>query len=159
LAISRYGLEERVASLTTIGTLHYGTPLADIALWLGEWRRARRVLGQMGLNVDGVYDLSTERMREFNRAVLDVPDVLYTNVIAAANPDVGGVHAMLSYGHRYLLRTAGPNDGIVPAESQHWGETLEEVDADHWAQIGWFARFDVQGLYARIARRLAAREF
>jgi triacylglycerol lipase len=158
LAIARYGLDQRVASLTTIGTPHHGTPLADFAAVLGEWRRSRRLLGQLGLNVDGVYDVSTERMREFNRQVQDVPDVLYTNIVAAADPEAGGVHAMLLYGHRYLSRMVGPNDGIVPSRSQLWGETLEEIDADHWAQIGWSARFDVHGLYARIAQRLAARD-
>ncbi|MET0388602.1 MAG: alpha/beta fold hydrolase [Polyangiales bacterium] len=158
LAIARYGLHDRVASLTTIGTPHHGTPLADVAFVLGEWRRSRRLLSQLGWNIDGVYDVSTARMLDFNRQVPDAPDVLYTNVVAAADPTAGGVHAMLAAGYRYLLRISGPNDGIVPAQSQRWGETLEEVDADHWAQIGWFARFDVHGFYARIAQRLAERE-
>jgi triacylglycerol lipase len=158
LAIARYGLGDRVASLTTIGTPHHGTPLADVALAFGEWKRTRGVLDRIGLNVDGVYDVSTKCMREFNRRVPNAPDVLYNNVIAAVNLDLGGVHAMLSVGHSYLLRKAGPNDGIVPAISQLWGETIDEVDADHWAQIGWFGRFDVQAFYARLAERLAERE-
>jgi triacylglycerol lipase len=158
LALSRFGLHEHVASLTTIGTPHHGTPLADAAFVLGEWRRSRGLLNRLGLNVDGVYDVSTARMKEFNREVPDAPGVLYTNVVAAVDLDVGGVHAMLSYGHRYLLRTVGENDGVVPAVSQVWGETLEEVDADHWAQIGWFAQFDVHGFYARIAQCLIERE-
>ncbi|MET0285753.1 MAG: alpha/beta fold hydrolase [Polyangiales bacterium] len=158
LALARYGLSDRVASLTTIGTPHHGTPLADMALALGEWRRSRGLLDRMGLNVDGVYDVSTKRMREFNRRVADAPDVLYANVVAAVDLDAGGVHRMLAMGHSYLLRKAGPNDGIVPALSQLWGETLDEVDADHWAQIGWFGRFDVHAFYARLADRLAERE-
>jgi triacylglycerol lipase len=158
LAIARHGLSDSVASLTTIGTPHHGTPLADIAFMLGEWRRSRWLLGQLGFNVDGVYDVSPARMFEFNRAVVDAPAVVYANVIAAVRPDSGRVHAALRYGHRYLLRTAGPNDGVVPAHSQRWGETIETVGADHWEQIGWFPRFDVNAFYARLIQRLAERE-
>jgi triacylglycerol lipase len=157
LALARYGIADRVASLTTIGTPHHGTPLADMALALGEWRRTRGVLDRMGLNIDGVYDVSTKRMREFNRRVPDAPHVHYGSVIAAVDLDGGGVHAMLSVGHSYLLRKAGPNDGIVPALSQLWGEPIDEVDADHWAQIGWFGRFDVANFYVRLADQLAER--
>jgi triacylglycerol esterase/lipase EstA (alpha/beta hydrolase family) len=52
---------------------------------------------------------------------------------------------------------SGLNDGLVPAESQRWGDVTLEVDADHWAQIGWSGRFDVRGLYRDIARDLARR--
>ena len=158
LAIARHGLSDHVASLTTIGTPHHGTPLADIAFLLGDFRRSRWLLSRLGVNIDGVYDVSPTRMLEFNRLVLDAPGVLYKNVVAAVSPDTGRVHAALWYGYRYLLRTAGPNDGIVPAGSQRWGETVETVDADHWEQIGWFPRFDVHAFYARIIHHLAERE-
>jgi triacylglycerol lipase len=158
LAIARHGLDKNVASLTTIGTPHNGTPLADTALTFGDFPRSRELLAKLGVDIGGVYDLSAERTRAFNQIVLDAPGVLYANVVAAVNLDGGGVHALLAPAHRYLLRIAGPNDGVVPASSQRWGETLEEIDADHWAQIGWFARFDVQALYARIAQHLIARK-
>src|SRR6185436_14907353 len=64
-AISKLGLDSRVASLTTIGTPHRGTPLADAAARLGELRRLRWMLDSIGANVDGLYDLTTERMQEF----------------------------------------------------------------------------------------------
>lgn len=156
LAIARYGLGERVASLTTIGTPHQGTPLADAALALGDFRRARGLLRRVGLDMDGVYDLSTARMRSFNQQVPDAPGVRYAHVLAAV--ERGAVHAMLAGAHRFLIRAAGRNDGVVPADSQRWGEALEELAADHWAQIGWFAAFDVRAFYARLARRLVERE-
>ncbi|HEY6876952.1 MAG TPA: hypothetical protein VI299_02995, partial [Polyangiales bacterium] len=141
------------------GTPHHGTPLVDAALKFGgEWRRVRGMLDRLGLNVDGMYEVTTQRMREFNRRVPNTPGVLYANVLSTVNLDAGGVHAMLAMGHSYLLRRAGPNDGLVPAISQLWGETLAEVDADHWAQIGWFGRLDVRVVYAQLAGCLRERE-
>jgi triacylglycerol lipase len=157
LAIARHGLSERVVSLTTIGTPHHGTPLSDFASAFGEWRTLRRTLAAVGVSVDGVYDLSTVRMREFNRVVLDSPEVVYSSVVGAVNLQAGGVHALLAACHQYLLRQAGPNDGVVPATSQLWGEALDEVDADHWAQVGWSRGFDVLSFYARLAERLVDR--
>lgn len=159
LAIARFGLGERVASLTTIGTPHHGTPLADMVLTFGEWRRLRLLLQSIGVHIDGLYDVSTRRMSEFNRAVVDCPNVVYSSVVGAVSHDaVAAVNAVLSPAHQYLLRKVGANDGIVPAASQRWGEAVGEVVADHWAQIGWFGSFDVEGFYTRLAEGLAARE-
>lgn len=155
-AIARLGLAERVASLTTIGTPHRGTPVADrSALLVGEWRRLRRALHALGANVDGLYDLTTERMEAFNRAVPDAPGVTYASVVGSVAAHRNDVHALLAPGHKYLARLAGPNDGLVPAESQRWGRVLGEVDADHWAQIGWSQDFDAGRFYAAIAGHLA----
>jgi len=156
-AISRLGLGARVASLTTIGTPHRGTPLADTgALFIGEWRHMRHLLDRFGTNVDGLYDLTTARMEEFNQAVPDARDVCYSSVVGTV---AGGArrraNAFLAAGHAYLARVAGSNDGIVPGESQKWGEVVGEVDADHWEQIGWSGTFDAQAFYATLAEHLA----
>jgi triacylglycerol lipase len=156
-AITHLGLGARVASLTTIGTPHQGTPLADCVLAVGELRRLRRMLASLGADVDGLYDLTTAQMREFNRLVVDAPDVLYASVIGAARPQLSPVNALLVPGHAYLSRVIGDNDGIVPVGSQSWGERLDEVLADHWAQIGWHRTFDAKKLYVSLAERLADR--
>ena len=36
----------------------------------------------------------------------------------------------------FLQSVAGPNDGLVSAESQRWGETVMEVDLDHIESVG-----------------------
>lgn len=155
-AIARLGLEGRVASLTTIGTPHHGTPLADRStILLGDWARVRKMLSAVGANVDGLYDLTTRRMEEFNRAVLDSPEVTYASVIGFVSTETPMVHTLLAPGHAYLSKIAGPNDGIVPAESQRWGKVLGEVFADHWAQVGWSPGFDVRSFYVRLAEQLA----
>jgi triacylglycerol lipase len=156
-AIAHLGLGPRVASLTTIGTPHHGTPLADTgALFIGEWTNVRRMLHSMGANVDGLYDLTTRRMEDFNRLVPNSAGVLYTSVVGAVTSLARPVNTLLYPGHAYLSRIVGPNDGMVPAQSQKWGDVIGEVDADHWEQIGWSRRFDALTFYAVVAEHLAA---
>ncbi len=154
-AISRLGLAGRVASLITIAAPHQGTPLADAghALFGKITRLLRRI---MDLSAFG--DLTTEGMRRFNAAVVDAPGVAYASVVAksgrlATNP-------LLWPSHLYLAETAGPNDGVVPTSSQARGEVVREIEADHWAQIGWWSRgFDAASLYEDLLRELRGRGF
>src|SRR6266481_4663145 len=77
-AISRLGLAPRVASLTTIGTPHQGTPLADAghALFGRITRLLRRIV-----DLTGFGDLTMAGMARFNAEVPDSPDVEYASVI------------------------------------------------------------------------------
>lgn len=154
-AISKLGLGDRVASLVTIGTPHRGTPIADAAARLGEWQKVRRMLDTIGANVDGLYDLTTARMEEFNLVVRDVPGVAYASVVGAVTSETAKVSALLAPGFSYLQKRVGPNDGMVPAASQRWGDVLFEIEADHWAQIGWSGVFDAGRFYVALAERLA----
>jgi hypothetical protein len=47
----------------------------------------------------------------------------------------------------------------VPVTSQHWGEVLAEIEADHWAQIGWSRHFDAAAFFEQILRELRGRGF
>jgi triacylglycerol lipase len=147
-AISRLGLAGRVACLVTIGTPHRGTPLVELPLP----RLAARLLGAAALT-----DLTPRALERFNVEVPDVAGVAYYSVVASAR--LLHTNPLLWPTHLYLSARAGPNDGIVPASSQPWGEVLEVVEADHWAQVGWSLRFDAVGLYEQILRQLAALGF
>ncbi len=154
-ALSRLGLDRRVASLTTIGTPHRGTPLAD----LGTGRAARGVFSaarRVGMNVDAFQDLTTARMAEFNAAVSDSRSVLYASVVGApaTRRDVSPI---LLPTYLWLGGEAGANDGLVPADSQRWGEVVRRIAADHFAQIGWSRRFEACDFYAELARELRGR--
>lgn len=155
-AISRLGLAGRIASLTTIGTPHHGTPLADTSLILRELPLLRRALmSQFGLDLDGIHDLTTAQMTAFNDTVPDAPGVRYASYIGWVRGGVRDVHVALAPGFTYLHRRTGHNDGIVPAASQRWGNVLGDVHADHWAQIGWSRGLDAKSFYAAVARTLA----
>lgn len=154
-AITHLGLGERVASLTTIGTPHRGTPLADRGVWLVHERLGlHRLMSVLG--VDAFAELTTQSLVEFNDEVPDARDVVYTSYPARV-PGVRGVNSLLAAGYVMLQRVVGDNDGVVPTESQNWGEVLEEIEADHWAQVGWSMGFDAVGFYDQLVRALRRR--
>ena len=79
--------------------------------------------------------------------------VRYASVVARVARGAR-VHPLL----RPLVHLVGEeNDGVVPSASQRWGETILEVDADHWAQVGWSKRYDAVPLYLGILRHLRRR--
>ena len=155
-ALTHLGLARRVRALVTVGTPHRGTPLADLAL-KGPLHWARRVVRALGIPLDALEWLGTDALARFNAQVLDVPGVRYACVVGGLR-DASAIPLAIAPAHAYLRRVAGPNDGLVPVASQYWGETLAEIEADHFAQIGWRVAvrhtFDAAGLYAFVIARL-----
>ena len=155
-ALTHLGLARRVRSLVTVGTPHRGTPIADLAL-TGPLHWARRVVRALGLPLAALEWLGTDALAAFNAQVLDAPGVRYACVVGGLHRD-DSVPLALAPAHAYLRRVAGPNDGLVPISSQYWGETLAEIEADHFAQVGWRVAtrrtFDAAGLYAFVIARL-----
>ncbi|HZN95728.1 MAG TPA: alpha/beta fold hydrolase [Myxococcales bacterium] len=157
-AIAKLGLAARVASLTTVGTPHRGTPLADAGTEvLGDRLKLRGVLEKLGIDVNALYDLTTARMQEFNESVPDASGVLYGCYLARTKGLALALNPLLLPTYLYLSDRAGENDGLVPTHSQRWGEQLGQVEADHWAQIGWSATFDAPTFYAQMVRELVTR--
>jgi triacylglycerol lipase len=153
-AISRLGLADKVASLVTIGTPHHGTPLADAGH--AVFGRLTRLLRKI-VDLTGFGDLTTEGMARFNAEVRDAPGVAYSSVVGRSgrlrtNP-------LLWPSHLYLAELSGPNDGVVPTASQAYGEELRQIEADHWAQIGWGRGFDALSFYEELLQELRGRGF
>jgi triacylglycerol lipase len=142
-AIARLGLADRVASLVTIGAPHFGTPVAGLPI--------SRALARL-LNLTALNDLTPLALERFNHEVPDASGVAYCSVVASS--DLAHTNPLLWPTHAYLTAHGGPNDGLVPAASQRWGKVLREVQADHWAQVGWSLRFDAVALYEEILREL-----
>jgi triacylglycerol lipase len=156
-ALAHLGLASRVRSLVTVGTPHRGTPLADLAVD-GPLGVARRALAALGISLDAVDWLTTAALERFNKDVLDVPNVRYACVVGGIREATTPIPLAIQPMHAYLRKVAGANDGLVPMASQFWGETLAEIEADHFAQIGWRLAprhtFDALGLYAFVVARL-----
>jgi triacylglycerol lipase len=155
-AIMRYGLADRVASLITVGTPHYGTPVADLGMKLSDLLKLQSLIGRM-VDLRGFQDLTTVRMKSFNQEIEDHRNVLYGSVVARV--DRSRAHPLLWPTHLYLSERGQESDGLVPVASQKWGEVMREIDADHWAQIGWSNGFDALALYEDLLVELRGRGF
>lgn len=155
-AVARLGIARRVASVTTIGTPHLGTPIADLGAAVGERAWLFAALGRLGVDVMAFQDLTTARMTAFNAAVPDVRGVQYASVVGAVARR-RDVNPLLLPTYLWLQDRAGESDGVVPAASQRWGDLLRTVEADHWAQIGWSRHFDAVAFYLDLVRELGGR--
>lgn len=156
-ATSRLALAGRVASIVTVGTPHRGTPIADLGagLWLVA-PATRLLMEKAGFDAKGLIELTTERMAQFNREVIDQQGVFYGSWLAKA-PGLSLLTPVLLPTWQLLRLKAGDNDGLVPMTSQSWGETCGVIEADHWGQIGWARGFDAPAFYEGVVRDLIDR--
>lgn len=118
-----HNLGKKVASLTTIGTPHHGSPIANAVLG--------RVLKGMGIGA--VADLSPAAAARFNQEVPNHAGVRYQCVVSSCDEN-DKMHQVLRPLSHLLRRASGDNDGIVPASSQEWGRVVARINADHWGR-------------------------
>jgi triacylglycerol lipase len=154
-AIAKLGAADVIASLVTIGTPHHGTPLAELGQ-IEPARMTRSLMKRLGLPSDSLDWLTPTRMTTFNAEIADDPRVRYASVVCRAGSGLWRRNPLLAPSHAYLRQRAGTNDGIVPASSQRWGRMICEIQADHWAQIGWFTLYDARPVYSTIVEHLAS---
>lgn len=136
---------KEIASITTIGTPHHGSPLTDWALRQmkedGIWYRIFKLFGFDLKGRRFLPELSPDYLEKiFNPKVPDVPGIRYFSVAAAASFEEGSMSWMLWLPAHWLEAerhplAKGAHDGLVPLASQHWGELLGEVRLDHLGQI------------------------
>jgi len=160
--ITRLGMADRVASLTTIATPHRGTAIAD---WFCLNFRQRvpllLTLEAFGLNVDGFRDCCTDICHIFNERTPDVPGVRYFSYTAAVPSS--RVSPLLRRSWNILTPVEGPNDGLVSVRSATWGEVVGTLSVDHFAQTpdGLFVHpgenFDAVNFYCHLLEDLAHR--
>lgn len=153
-AISKLNCADKVASLTTIGTPHRGTPVADFgdALLgrLGLFRLVQSLKDPLG----ALSSLTTDSLKEFNRTIHDVPGVYYASVVGVIDSQVFVPNPLLIPIHHHIEKTHGPNDGLVPASSQKWGNMLDRIWVDHWGEVGWSNHFNANPVYGNILSHL-----
>jgi len=126
----------RVVSLSTIGTPHHGSPVADLVLGhpMGLSFPFSGFLDQFArVNVHAIQDLTTGGAPGFTERD-PVPGVRY---FAYAGAGLGS--ALLYATHVYIKPLEGDNDGMVSVRSATWPGQLAEApwDADHFAEVGY----------------------
>ncbi len=155
--VCEYGMDQQVASLSTISTPHQGSSFAD---WgIKNLARVVDLLGSMGLDITGFRDLTTQRCREFNERAQEfelsngVKYRTYAGVQTRSR-----VFTPLRFPHWITERAEGENDGLVSLASAKWREDyfVKKIEADHLNEVGWWdvrdrrIRLDPEGFAKRI---------
>ncbi len=129
-AISKLGMTDKVASLTTVCTPHRGTCIADIVChFMPEDDAAVYALVNFFARFMGdenpdsslaIKQLSHKYMKAFNEEIIDADGVLYQSYCAQMLSAVDDPLYAISY--RLLKKYEGHNDGMVSEKSCQWGD-------------------------------------
>ena len=145
-------IADHVCSLTTIGTPHRGSPLADLCESFVDGESDMPLLGAIEgiirdivskfLWFDAVHDLTAESMRKFNEIYIDNPQINYFCVAGEGREgdESSKTCKLLLPAHRYIKRmTDEENDGTVPVSSAQpdgWEAISPPWPADHFDEVG-----------------------
>lgn len=141
----------RIASVTTIGTPHRGSPIADrvpvsfvrlagMGAWFGRWLPfdpdTRKFLSRLSeQRYEGLPQLKVSYMQEtFNQQIIDHPAVRYLSFAGVIPSGKTIFPRTLSWSH--IKQLEGDNDGLVSIASAQWGEFMGCLASDHGALVG-----------------------
>jgi len=132
--ISKLAMADRVAALLTVTTPHRGSAYADWAVRnLGRRLGGLQVMNFLGIDVQGILDVTTEACARFNEEVKDAAGVKYFSV-SCARPWAKST-PLLMQSNRVIYEAEGDNDGLVSVRSSTWGTHLGVWPADHLHSI------------------------
>jgi len=153
LMIAEKGMAERVASLTTIGTPHLGTSLADHVISGGGSLLIEFLRKAVRLDLVGFHDLRISTCAAFNERLRDAEaknGVVYQTYSSFEERNDMFLPLLPSW--LFIHDHQGHNDGLVPISSQKWQSEIIASDgtrkeitqnefqfpADHLNQCGWW---------------------
>lgn len=142
------GFHERVASLTTLGSPHFGSPVADFMV-----QKMGNIVSLFGLPIEGVHDLTAEACRAFHEkadAWESECGVRFRAYAGAQN--VLHIFSPLKVAWGIINSVEGPNDGLASVKSARWKDEyfVEPVlEADHLNLLGWW---DPSEVWQRVSR-------
>ncbi|HEX8276954.1 MAG TPA: alpha/beta fold hydrolase [Longimicrobiaceae bacterium] len=167
-------MADHVATLTTIGTPHHGTALADVVLKAGG-KAAIAAITPL-IDLAGFNDLTTRACLDFNQRVRDAEatnSVRYRAVWTSES--LARTSPLLQAAWIKVKLLAGASDGVVPRSSQEWDDRIVShagvsksverirfpLPADHLNEIGWWDPGELLGMggLTRTAYEQQVREF
>lgn len=178
-AISCLGMDQYVASLTTINTPHRGCVFADYLLNIvpvtfkekvaDTYNAALKKLGDEKPDfIAAVSDLTASACAAFNEKAPDMPGVYYQSIGSKLNRASAG-RFPLNFSHRLVKYFDGPNDGLVAENSFSWGENFTFLTTSgrrgisHGDMIDLnrenIREFDVRGFYVNLVHKLQEKGF
>lgn len=130
-AISRFGADKYVASLTTINTPHRGCEFADYLLGVvpksmqdkiaNTYNAAMRKFGDKNPDfLSAIADLTHKNCEKLNETTPDVDGVFYQSVGSKLNKASNGQFP-LNFSYHLVKYFNGSNDGLVAESSFKWG--------------------------------------
>ena len=158
--ITRLAMADKVASLSTVGTPHLGTSIAD---WGNKrWGLIAQVLRALGFDTKLIYDLTTEGCLRFNEEVENVPQVKYFTY--SGSNDKLRISPLFWPAYDVIMKKEGENDGLVSVNSAQWGAEgvmyMGNFRADHLDLMGWnlglklLRSFNAKRFYHHVAENL-----
>ena len=155
-------ISEKVATITSIGTPHLGTPFADFFMDLGTDAALDFINTHLCLDFRGFLAITSEVTREFNERA--APAEAANGVQYFTYSAYQGQEKMfepLKFIWQYIDEREGDNDGLVSVSSQAWGTEIVGADgitkpihqrqfdigADHLNEVGWWDINEWQSTY------------
>jgi triacylglycerol esterase/lipase EstA (alpha/beta hydrolase family) len=164
---------DKVASLTTIATPHHGAEIADLIYSqnIVHTNLVKKILETFGrlygdtnpdlFNVN--YQLTTEKMKEFNKTVNVDDRVYYQSFYTTMRNPFDDLMFFDSY--RYIKKISGDNDGVVSKWSAQWGNNIRKIESgiSHAEIVDYkmqdISRIHIPDIYINIVNELSEMGF
>jgi triacylglycerol lipase len=137
-------IHKQISSLTTISTPHEGSPFAD---WGTDYLPyVIPVAQKLGLDLNAMMDLRTDRCKEFNSnaEVVEFEQNCEKNILFqtfAGRQDFWSIFDALKLSFYIIEKKEGANDGLVSVESAKWRDRYFKSvleNTDHLNELGWW---------------------
>ncbi len=178
--ITRLGMADKVASLTTLASPHRGSFLADTILsWLSKREWLDNVVNFVNNYghftgdekpdaLSAAKNLTLRYMKNFNQSVPNMPQVYYQSYGGLVTDDYPAWK--IRFQHKIMQKKEGDNDCTVSKKSYQWGDfkgvvrSEQEFGVSHFDIAGMRflskqSTFDAEGFIVEIVKDLKEKGF